>query len=234
MKTSKNASLREKFTDDIQHKILSGELEIGSKLPTERQLTVEYGVSRQVINSGIAELQRRGFVRVAPRHGTYVADFRLTGDMNTLNAVMDYHGDDLREEEIKSILEVRWGIEHLTLKNAIDNASDQDLEKLGQIVEKIKFAESPEAAAELAHSYQHTMAMMGGNTVLPLIISSFKPSTDTMWIRFVKLYGVETLYSNTSKAYSFVRSRDFQGAVDWLTRVLKDVIDGEHQIYKSI
>lgn len=233
MASERKPSLKAQFIDAIQHQILSGELEIGSQLPTERELAEQMGVSRQVVNSGIDELQRRGFIRVVPRHGTYVEDFRLNGDMNTLNAIMAFQGDDLHEREIRSILEVRWGIEHLTLKDAIDNASDADIEALGGIVESLGQSRTPEEAAEWAYCYQHTMALIGGNTVLPLIISSFKPSTSRLWIRFIRHYGVGALYENTATAYRYVRARDLDGAIAWLTLVLHEVISGDRQIYTA-
>ena len=53
--------LRELFVNELQNMILSGKLEIGSKLPPERELAESMKVSRAVINSGIAELEKKGF-----------------------------------------------------------------------------------------------------------------------------------------------------------------------------
>lgn len=54
-------SLRELFVDQLENMILSGKLKIGEKLPPERQLAQMMQVSRAVVNSGIAELEKRGF-----------------------------------------------------------------------------------------------------------------------------------------------------------------------------
>ena len=53
-------SLRELFVDQLENMILSGKLKIGEKLPPERQLAQMMQVSRAVVNSGIAELEKRG------------------------------------------------------------------------------------------------------------------------------------------------------------------------------
>lgn len=87
--------------------ILSGKLKTGEKLPPERQLAEEMQVSRAVVNGGIADLQRMGFLIVKPRSGTYVADYRRTGTIETLLSIMKYNGGSLRNEEIRSIFEVR-------------------------------------------------------------------------------------------------------------------------------
>lgn len=100
-------SLRELFVEQVQHMILSGKLKIGEKLPPERQLAEEMQVSRAVVNGGIADLQRMGFLIVKPRSGTYVADYRRRGTIETLLSIMKYNGGSLRNEEIRSIFEVR-------------------------------------------------------------------------------------------------------------------------------
>ena len=63
-------------------------------------------VSRAVVNSGIAELEKKGFLIVKPRSGTFVADYRRKGTVETLVAIMKYNGGRIRREEIRSILEV--------------------------------------------------------------------------------------------------------------------------------
>ena len=60
-------SLRELFVEQVQHMILSGKLKIGEKLPPERQLAQEMQVSRAVVNGGITDLERMGFLVVKPR-----------------------------------------------------------------------------------------------------------------------------------------------------------------------
>ena len=86
-------SLKELFVNELQNMILSGKLEIGSKLPPERELAESMKVSRAVINSGIAELEKKGFLVVRPRIGTFVADYRRDGSLDTLVAIMNYNGE---------------------------------------------------------------------------------------------------------------------------------------------
>ena len=96
--------------------ILSGKLKIGEKLPPERQLAEEMQVSRAVVNGGIADLQRMGFLIVKPRSGTYVADYRRRGTIETLLSIMKYNGGSLRNEEIRSIFEVRIALDKSNYK----------------------------------------------------------------------------------------------------------------------
>lgn len=74
-------SLKELFVQKLQSMILSGELSMGERLPSERELCQQMGVSRAVVNSGITELARQGFLEVRPRQGAFVADYRRDGNI---------------------------------------------------------------------------------------------------------------------------------------------------------
>ena len=127
-------SLRELFVNELQNMILSGKLEIGSKLPPERELAESMKVSRAVINSGIAELEKKGFLVVRPRIGTFVADYRRDGSLDTLVAIMNYNGGVLKNREVKSVLEARIMFMVEASQFAIDRASDKELLGLQEYV----------------------------------------------------------------------------------------------------
>ena len=63
-------SLKELFVQQLQDRILSGDLPMGTKLPPERELCQQMRVSRAVVNSGVTELARQGFLEIRPRQGT--------------------------------------------------------------------------------------------------------------------------------------------------------------------
>ncbi len=228
-------SLKELFIRQLRDRILSGDLALGTRLPSERELCEKMHVSRAVVNAGIAELARQGFLEVRPRQGTYVADYRRNGNMDTLMAIMHYNGGYLGREEIRSILEVRWGLEQMAITRAIDNASDQDLERLGTYVAALgaRPAPTPAQAADIAFQFHHEMTLTGGNTILPLIYSSFKAPCISLWIRFCRKYGVEVLYGNMRELHRLLLNRDREGASAWINAYLSEAIRGGQQIYDA-
>lgn len=169
-------SLKELFISNIEAKILSGELPVGRQLPPERQLAQSMGVSRAVVNSGIVELENRGFLDVRPRVGTFVADYRRAGTMETLKSIMTYNRGRLRNEEIRSILEVRDALDKLAVADIIPHVTELDNMLLLEKVEAIRQASDNRQAAEAAFAFQHELAMLSGNTLLPLIFRSFYSS----------------------------------------------------------
>lgn len=228
-------SLKELFVQQLQDMILSGDLPMGAKLPPERELGQKMHVSRAVVNSGIAELARQGFLEVRPRQGTYVADYRRNGNMDTLMAIMHYNGGVLGKDEIRSILEVRWGLEQMAVARAIDHATDEALESLDQYVTALGAypLPSPAQAAEIAFQFHHEMTLTGGNSILPLIYSSFKVPCTALWIRFCRKFGVAALRSNIEELYRHLLNRDKDGAAKWINEYLAEAISGSQQIYEA-
>ena len=226
-------SLKELFINQLQGMILSDELPMGTRLPPERELADKMHVSRAVVNGGLTELARQGFLEIRPRQGAFVADYRRNGNLDTLMAIMHYKGGILGKSEIRSILEVRQGLEHMTVRRAIRYASDNDLEKLGSYIAQLSEtpAPSPAQAAEIAFDFQHEMTIIGGNSILPLIYSSFKTPCITLWMRFCRRYGVDALYHNMKKLYEPLCQRDLQAAEAWVDEYLGEAIHGVQQIY---
>ncbi len=226
-------SLKDLFVQQLQGMILSGALPVGSRLPPERTLAEQMHVSRTVVNSGLSELSEQGFLEVRPRQGTCVADYRRRGNLSTLVAIMQYKGGVLGRDEIRSILEVRRALEHLAVERAVRYASDEALERLGEALTQIAASPSAEQAAEAAFAFQHELALVGGNSIVPLIYYSFKPPVIALWVRFCNRYGIPALVNNTQTLYSLLRARDLEGASRWIDIYLEQAISGNQQIYEA-
>lgn len=224
-------SLKELFISNIEAKILSGELPVGQQLPPERQLAQSMGVSRAVVNSGIVELENRGFLDVRPRVGTFVADYRRAGTMETLKSIMTYNRGRLRNEEIRSILEVRDALDKLAVADIVPHVTELDNMLLLEKVEAIRQASDNRQAAEAAFAFQHELAMLSGNTLLPLIFRSFYSSVLVLWERFCALHGIDTLYQTSCRLCGHIRDKDIPGAVAWIDYCTRETISGSRCIY---
>jgi len=226
-------SLKELFITEIQNMILSGKLEIGEKLPPERELAESMHVSRAVVNSGIATLEKKGFLDVRPRIGNFVADYRRNGTLETLVAIMHYNGGMLRNNEIKSILEVRIIIMSLAAKLAIEQASDEEIKTLEPYLEELKTCNDPEKTANLMFAFSHELAFISGNTLLPLLCASFKDLVISLWFRYAKQYGCERLYESALHTYHYILAKDAKGACDFIEKSSQESIDGDYNIYTN-
>ena len=224
-------TLHELFVDQLEHLILSGKLQIGEKLPPERQLAEMMQVSRSVVNSGINELEKKGFLVIKPRSGTYVADYRRKGTMDTLMAIMKYNGGRIRNEEIRSIFELRMALDSFVAKLCIDRISEEEIQLLYEKIEDIRTAQNKSDAIRAAFEFQHEFALASGNTLIPLVFQSFIAPINTLWERFIDLYGLEILYQRNYKMWTFIKNRDTEGAIEWIEKSMEECISGDYQIY---
>lgn len=224
-------SLKEMFICQIRENILSGQLTVGTQLPPEREIAQQMQVSRTVVNSGLTELERQGFLEIHPRQGVFVADYSRSGNISTLNAIMEYHSETLGRAEIRSILEVRRALEHLATDAAIETASDEDMQRLLKLAASVKAAGSVNEAVEEAFAFHHELAAMGSNSILPLIYVSFKPVVTQLWLRFCRRFGTDALSQNTQSLAECILARDREAARHCTDEHLDRAISGCQQIY---
>ncbi len=168
-------SLTDLFIDELEQMILSGQLKIGEKLPTERQLADEMKVSTAVINAGIKQLAERGFLRIAPRKGVFVADYIRNGNMYTMKEIFEHSGLELDPDLLNPIAEFRRSIELAAVRCACINRTEASLTILSELVSLAGKKEEYANIPEIAFQFHHEVAVASGNIYYPMITQTFKP-----------------------------------------------------------
>jgi GntR family transcriptional regulator len=64
--------------DYIKDKILSGELKVGSQIPTEKQLSEQFKTSRMTVNKAIIRLCENGYIQRVPGKGSFVLNVHIS------------------------------------------------------------------------------------------------------------------------------------------------------------
>jgi len=226
-------SLKDLFIRQVEDLIISGNLEIGAQLPGERELARQMGVSRTVVNAGIAEMAGKGFLEIRPRIGIFVNDYRRYGKIGTVLSIMTYNGDALRDSEIRSILEIRLAFDRLAVQNMIEMATDAEIDSLAPLLDAIGASANPADCARALYAYHHELSVLTRNTLLPLIYSSFSIPITALWERYCRLYGVVSLYESTKTVYGYLRDRNLAQAIDTVEQHLRDSISGSREIYRE-
>ena len=223
-------SLTDLFVQQIENMILSGELAVGEQLPAARELSGKMGVSRSVISAGLVELEKLGFVEIRPRQGVFVCDYRRKGSVETLVAIMRYNGGALRQNEVRSILEVRDALECLCLRQVVEQVPLSELEALAPMLEAIQKAGSPEEAAERTYEFHHELAILSGNVLMPLLYHSFHPQGVYLWALYCKRSGIERLYEIKLRLYTALLNRDLESVYEQ-THAIMDAAIGDLPFY---
>ena len=225
---------KELFITQIEHMIISGEFEIGQKLPSERELSQKMGVSRAIVNSGIAEMARKGFIEIRPRVGNFVADYRRNGTVETLVSIMKYNGGTLRPAEIKSLIEFRCVVDNMVIQLIDGKLTENQKKTLKEIVDKIGVSATPAEAAENTQLFHHELAIISGNTIVPLIYASFSSTSTHLWELYARKNGIDRLHANCSALLDYICSGHTEEAVAWKLKYTEDVLYGDTQIFDEI
>lgn len=80
--------------EDLHQKIISGEIRPGEKLPSENELSAEYGVSRQTVRKALQILQNDGYIYAEHGRGTFCSEMmRHTRSSRNIAVVTTYLSD---------------------------------------------------------------------------------------------------------------------------------------------
>ncbi len=223
-------SVRENFVRTIENKILSGELQIGQRLPTARELCSQMGVSLTIVNAGISELAAKGFVEVKPRHGMYVADYKLHGTTETLVAIMRYNGGVLSAHDIRSYCESRVALDPFVARLVIERADEAQIQELGLRLDKLLAAENMEDCCACITDFFNLLYFLSDNTFFSLIYNSTIKPQKEMYAMFIRKNGMEPIKTNARRVYDCICRGDADGAGRELTNGTMLAISGSTSI----
>lgn len=120
-----NKSIVEKVIDRITDAIISGELKRGSKIPTEVELSEHLNVGRNSVREAIKVLVYMGVLEIRRAEGTFVKE-GFSDKM--LNPIL--YSLILEDGDSSSLIEFRKVFDVGTLRLAIQNATDEDIENI--------------------------------------------------------------------------------------------------------
>jgi GntR family transcriptional repressor for pyruvate dehydrogenase complex len=169
--------------------LLSGAIQPGTKIPSERQLADGLGVGRSAVREAVKSLSLLGLLDVRQGDGTYLT--RSGSDL--LPRVIDL-GLLLEEPRIMDLVEARAEIEILVAGLAAARADNSDIAALRARLEAMKAANAAtdvEAYVEADIGFHMAIAEASGNTIFVNLLRSLR-SLLRVWAGRVLHYAGET------------------------------------------
>jgi GntR family transcriptional regulator, transcriptional repressor for pyruvate dehydrogenase complex len=117
--------------NQILSEIQLGSFKIGDKLPAERELCEQFGVSRAPIRQALSALELNGIIYSRQGEGIYVKSDQVLSDTSQTAIVFN----SISPEDI---IEVRMNIEPLIVKFAAQRATYEDIEELRSTIQKME------------------------------------------------------------------------------------------------
>ncbi len=154
----------------LETRILEGSLKPGDRLPSERELAGELGVSRPSLREAIKKLVTRELLVSRHGGGTYVTDRLASSLLDPWQQLMDQH-PSLQED----VFEFRYLLESSAAELAARRATDDDLQRIEQAYVRLAAAyagneRSVQVAADVA--FHLTIAETAHNALYGHLVGS--------------------------------------------------------------
>ena len=150
----------------VRGKIIRGEIHCGERLPPERELVREIGVSRTTVRAGLQLLAAKGVLVIRHGAGTFVADGPPVLDSEPLRLLAALHGFSRAE-----MFEARRTLEVGVAGMAAERATGDDLAAIADEVTNM-FASLHDPQAFLIHDirFHRKVAAASANPILGSLV----------------------------------------------------------------
>lgn len=228
----KTKKIYEEIVEQLKDLITRGELKPEDKLPSEREMAESLGVSRASVREALTTLEAIGILDIRPGEGTYVKKTSSSATFAPLALVLAVERNPRAQ-----LMEVRRVLESESAALAALRATPEDLEKIGESLEKMQKAESISLAVKydlkfhfaIAEATKNTILLRMMNTVADLMHNTFRSDR-------------ETLYSNPEHRqqiirqhqaiYLAIKERNHEEAKDNMLEHLHDIELGMAELQK--
>jgi GntR family transcriptional repressor for pyruvate dehydrogenase complex len=213
--------------DRIKGEILSGRLEPGARLPSERELALALGINRLTLRAALGRLEAIGLVATRHGAGTLVTSWRERAGLDALGALASvFHPDDPASLELlRSILELRRILAAEAIALAAERHTPEDLAAIERIVlEQQANVGDPIAMARGDVRFQRAIIRAAGNVAFELILNSFARFPDEHPDLVQRLYEQpEKTLAHYPLIVAIIRARDVNLAREAIRKALEGV-----------
>lgn len=226
-------SMKELFIQSIESKILSGQLRIGDRLPTERDLANQMKVSRTIVNLGLNELKDKGFIKIVPRKGTYVDDYIRNGTLDTLMSIIDHSGGSFDKQIFDSLMEYRLINEGTGAYLAALNRSESDIDHMEDLYGQMLESDCKEDLSSIIFDFHHAVFYATGNYIYPLVHNAFRKVSIVLTSYMFQYFSAKETMAGIKLVLDMIKAKDAPGAQDAMEALINKGIGKIEQNYFS-
>lgn len=210
----------EGIAEQIRTEVAEGRLQVGHRLPSERALAEQFGVSRNTLREALRSLEHAGLVRLlkGSKGGAFISE--SSGHAITAGLLDLYHTGAVAPAQLT---EARIWLEEIIVRETCRRASEQDLARLEANIERAAAANAAgdfEARAQLHFEFHRLLAQMTGNPVMIVVMNGV---VDIL-AHFVRQLGQQEnayVLPSRRRLLRHLRARDAEAAVREMTSHLK-------------
>lgn len=221
-----------KIPDEVYKQIVSlissGEIKPGQKLPSERDISSELGVSRQSVREALYRAGTMGLIEVRQGEGSFVRSSISNNLKEPLEVILSEQA-----ERVFEFLEIRKLFEGWCAEKAASQATEEDVKKIKEILERMKNLKTTDKAWEETDLEFHFAVVSAANHVIAIHIMEALKVTFTTFFDFrqilEKIDKKELLWQHHYDIYEAIKQKKPQSAkqklvdhLDFMEETIRD------------
>ncbi len=161
--------LYEQIVNQIEQRIVAGDLKTGDQLPSENELAKQFAVSRTAVREAIKALHEKRLVEVRPGRGTFITNGMPDAMRHSLGLLMKFGSVN----GFSHLVEVREILEPEIAALAATRITDEHIVSMREAVESMDTAlDDVDAFVEADLDFHLALAEATQNPIIPLLVDS--------------------------------------------------------------
>lgn len=203
-------------TEQLKDMIVTGVYKPGEKLPNEASLCEQFGVSRITVREAMKKLSMMGLLDIRQGKGTFVKSVDLSVFMKPLYQLIDFEGVN-----IEAIFDAKQYIESGTVSMAAQRRTEEDVQRLEQILHDLHAAIEEENINSITHydnAFHAELAKCARNPILQACIEAVEEINKNCVVRLSKSMALlDDCYQEHYEIYEAVKNQDVEAAEKAIT-----------------
>ncbi|MEK6264628.1 MAG: FadR family transcriptional regulator [Clostridium sp.] len=216
IKPVKKSNISNQVFEQIKAEIANGEWAPGSRIPSENEFVKMLNVSRVTVRNALQRLIALELLEVRQGDGTFVREFSADMYMNSLMPMLY-----LKKSKLLEVLEFRKVIEIETGALTVERATEEDIQKLEVIYDKMKkHIDNAERFAAEDLNFHMVLAETTQNSLVIKVNYIIKDILSASMTTIVRNLGIEDGLYYHRLIIQAIRERD----IEKVKKTLKDHI----------
>lgn len=196
--------------EKIEEFFLRGNLKPGSKLPPERELASQFGVSRASVREALQQLQLNGVIVIKQGGGSYIN----TDEVQKVSMQLSASIVEAENHLVVDMLELRRALEIESVSLASMRATEKDLSQIKQALDEMRESlyDAEKGIQADLHFHQHIVEAAHNPLLINLIRSLAERMEDTIRAtrthRFMDVNRYEDTFSEHEEIYKAICLKD--------------------------
>ncbi|MDX9861761.1 MAG: FadR/GntR family transcriptional regulator [Rhodospirillales bacterium] len=214
----------DEIAEQVRQRIYDGDLNPGDRLPSERDLAVQFGVGRMVVREALRALEEGGFIEIRKGSGggAFVREADSEVAVRSLITLIQ-----LGKVTIHDLMEARFWLEQVVVEQAAMRRTEEDLRIMEETIrESHRIIAEGGLPRKVNLEFHVHLARAAKNPVFVMLVQALMDLLRAFLDRLgPDMPHVSTITGHLEKILDAVRDHDAERARETLKAMLVDVDD---------